>query len=232
MTPTTTSTIELLRRLPLLADVPEADLAALAHLTRVDHFAREAVIFYQANPCDRVWLVRAGRVKIVHHEEDGREMILEMISPGEPFGGAVLFLPLHPATAKAMEDVETVSFSSAVYAQFLATHPTTALKLIRILGKRLHSMMSVQVLTGERVERRMAHLLLKMADRCGRPEAGGVLITLSLSRQDLADMAGTTLETAIRTMSRFRAQGWVETRRGGYLFLTDLDKLREQAQPS
>ncbi len=225
------STIDLLRRLPLFADLPEHDFAALADQTQASHFEREAVIFYQDDDCDRVWFVRQGRVKIVHHEEDGREVILEIISPGEAFGGAVLFMPRHPATAKAMEAVETMSLPSELYAQFLAKHPPAAVKLIRMLGARLHSMMGLHILAGERVERRMAHILLKLADRVGRVDPDGVLITISLSRQDLADMAGTTLETAIRTMSRFRAQGLIETRRGGYLLITDLEKLRRQARP-
>ncbi len=224
--------IELLRHLPLFSDLAEQDLASLAGQARVDHFEREAAVFYQGDECDRVWLVRQGRVKIVHHEEDGREVILEIISPGEAFGGAVLFMPHHPATAKAMDEVETVSLPSAAYALFLTTHPKTTLKLIRMLGLRLHSMMDLQILAGERVERRLAHILLKLADRVGRAEADGILITISLTRQDLADMAGTTLETAIRTMSRFRAQGLIETRRGGYLVITDVEKLRQQAHPS
>ncbi|MBM4423662.1 MAG: Crp/Fnr family transcriptional regulator [Chloroflexi bacterium] len=225
-------TLELLQRLPLFASLPEVDLVALSEQTRVDRFEREAFIFYQGDVCDRVWLLRQGQVKIVYHEVDGREVILEMISPGEVFGGAVLFMPHHPATAKAMEDSETISLSSEAYQQFLSGHPAVTLRLIRMLGNRLHSMMGLQVLAGERVERRMAHILLKLADRLGRSEPEGILITIPLSRQDLADMAGTTLETAIRAMSRFRAQGIIETRRGGYLLITNMDKLRRQAQPS
>lgn len=221
--------LNLLRRLPLLADAPETDLTRLAEQTRVDHFERDAVIFYQGDACDRVWLVRQGRVKIVHQEEDGREVILEMISPGEVFGGAVLFMPHHPATAKAMEAVETVSFVSQTYSRFLLEHPAVTLKLIRMLGTRLHSMMGLQVLAGERVERRMVHILLKLADRVGRVDPEGILLTIPLSRQDLADMTGTTLETAIRTMSRFRTEGLITTRRGGYLVITNVEKLRQQA---
>ncbi len=226
------NSLELLHKLPLFAGLPEADLAALAGHVRLDLFAREAVIFYQGDPCERVWLVQRGQVKIVYHDVDGREVILEIISPGEAFGGAVLFMPRQPATAKAIEDSEILSFPSEIYGGFLKAHPDLSLKLIRMLGSRLHSMMGLQILAGERVERRMATILLKLADRVGRAEPDGMLITIALSRQDLADMAGTTLETAIRTMSRFRSQGLIETRRGGYLLITNLDQLRQQAQPA
>jgi CRP-like cAMP-binding protein len=225
------STVTLLSRVPLLASLAERDLAALAAQTHVDYFERDAVIFGQGAVCDRVWLLRAGEVKIIHQELDGREVILEVISPGEVFGGAVLFMATHPATAKAMTPIETVSFSSDAYARLLNAHPAFARRLIGMLGGRLHSLMGLQILAGERVERRMAHILLKLADRVGRVDPEGVLITIPLSRQDLADMAGTTLETAIRTISRFREQGWVATRRGGFLLITGLAQLQQQAKP-
>lgn len=221
---------KLFRRLPLLAEVPEADLHRLAGQTRPDHFERDAAIFYQGDLCDRVWMLRQGRVKIVYQEVDGREVILEMVSPGELFGGAVIFLPQHPATAKAIEPSETLSFPSQAFTRLIADQPQVAIKLIGMLGQRLRSVVDLHILAGERVERRMAHILLKLADRVGRAEAEGILLTIPLSRQDLADMAGTTLETAIRTMSRFRAQGLLETRRGGYLVITNLEELQAQAQ--
>jgi CRP/FNR family transcriptional regulator len=222
--------LALLKQLPLFADLPERELLALAHLGRVDHFPADGVIFSQGDPCDRLWLLNRGKVKIVYHEEDGREVILELISPGEPFGGTTLFFPRHPATAKAIDDVETFSLSGEAYRQFLIEHPTVTLKLIRMLGARLHSMMEAQIAAGKRVEQRLARILLKHAARFGRPDPEGTLIPISLSRQDLADMSGTTLETAIRVMSRFRAQEWVKTRRGGFLVILNEAELRKLAR--
>ncbi len=231
MTLASATIADLLARLPLLADVPPADLAALAAHCHVTQVSRDAVIFNQDDPCDQVWLVQSGQVKIVYQDLDGREVILEMIAPGEAFGGAVLFFPTHPATAKAMEDSTLVSFSSEVYAQFLRRYPALTLKLLRMLGARHRSMINMQILAGERVERRMAHILLKLADRVGRTVPDGTLITISLSRQDLADMAGTTLETAIRTLSRFSQQALIRTERGGYLLILDREKLGAIARP-
>jgi CRP-like cAMP-binding protein len=219
--------LALLKRLPLFAEVPERDLSSLAHLCRVDHLQPDEAIFLQGDPCDRLWLLHQGQVKIVYQEEDGREVILEVISPGEPFGGAALFFPQHPATAKAIDAVETLSLSSDVYARFLRDHPPVTLKLIRLLGARLHSMMDAQVAAGRRVEQRLARVLLKHATRTGRPDPEGLLIPISLSRQDLADMSGTTLETAIRIMSRFRSAGLAKTRRGGYIVILDETRLRQ-----
>lgn len=219
--------IHLLRRFPLFVDIPEGDLAQLASQVSLRDYRPDEVIFYQGDLADRIWLVWQGRVKIVHHDEDGREVILEIISPGEAFGGAVLFFPSHPATAKALQSCRLVSFSSALYADFLLQHPNVTLKLLRMLGTRHLSMINMQILAGERVERRMAHILLKLAIRLGKEEPEGTVITIPLTRQDLADMACTTLETAIRTLSRFRKEGLIHTRRGGYIVVTDFDGLEE-----
>ena len=223
------SIVELLRGMPLLDSVPEAAVEALAAECTLSQVARDAVIFHQDDPCDRVWLVHSGRVKIVYQEVDGREVILEMIAPGEVFGGAVLFFPTHPATAKGLEDSTLVSFSTEVYAQFLQRQPAVTFKLLRMLGARHRSMINMQILAGARVERRMAHILLKLADRVGQPDPDGILISISLSRQDLADMAGTTLETAIRTLSRFNQQGLIRTERGGFLIIQDRARLAAMA---
>jgi len=220
----------LLAQLPLLAGLPASELSHLAALARLDSYPPEAIIFNQGDPCDRFWLLIDGRVKIVHLAEAGREVILEVITPGEAFGGTVLFMPEHPATARAMTAAHTFSVPGEAYARLVAQYPQVTQRLVRMLGARLHSLMALQVLAGERVERRLAHILLKLADRAGRTEPdGSLLITLPLTRQDLAEMAGTTLETAIRTMSRFRALGWVETRRGGYILIRDRAQLQAQA---
>jgi CRP-like cAMP-binding protein len=221
----------LLRKLPLFADVADADLATLAEQCLIYQMPKESTIFEQGDPCDRVWIVGDGRVKIVYQDVDGREVILEMIEPGEMFGGAVLFFPRHPATARTAEDSTLYSLSSEAYTRLISTHPEVALKLLRIFGQRHLSFMKTRTLIGERVERRMAHILLKLADRAGRPAAEGTLVTIPLSRQDLADMSGTTLETAIRTLSRFARDGLIRTERGGYLVILDRQKLSALAQP-
>jgi CRP/FNR family transcriptional regulator len=219
--------LTLLRQLPILADIPEPDLIDLARQVSFRNYVRDEEIFYQGDPADRVWWVYTGRVKIIYHDQAGREVILEIISPGEAFGGAVLFFPNQPATAKALEDASIASFSSELYAKFLLDHPPVTLKLIRMLGARHLSMINMQILAGERVERRMAHILYKLAARVGRADPVGTLITIPLSRQDLADMSCTTLETAIRTVSRFQKEGLITTRRGGYILVTDMERLKD-----
>jgi CRP-like cAMP-binding protein len=230
--PARPSSLDLLGQLPLFAGLSERELTELCAACRLDRYEIDGTIFYQGDECDRLWLLNQGRLKMVHHEEDGREVILEIIEAGEIFGGATIFLDQHPATAIALAPSEATSFPRTIYVQFLRQHPEVAMRLIRMLGSRLHSVMDLHIMAGERVERRLAHILLKLAARAGRAQEGGTLITIPLSRQDLADMAGTTLETTIRLMSRFSTQGMVKTLKGGYILLLDEKQLHRMAGPS
>jgi CRP/FNR family transcriptional regulator len=226
-----TRTVTLLHNLRLFSDLPEESLINLAENCTLSHYEPEETIFYQGDRSERVWIVRQGQVKIVHHDEDGREVILELIPPGEVFGGGTIFLPQQPATARAMIPVEVVSFSTDIYEEFLVNFPKLMLRLIRMLGQRLYGMKEANILTGERVERRLAHILLKLARRSGTQREDGLLITIPLSRQDLADMCGTTLETAIRTMSRLSNLKVVRTLRGGYVLILNEEELQQLAKP-
>lgn len=184
-----------IQRVPLLAEMPAAARQARLLHCRLNTFAAPEDIFRQGDAADQLWIVGEGEVKIVRQDEGGREVILEVITPGEVFGGAAIFLPEHPATSRPLTpSVVTVSFPSEAYTQALAGSPVTALKIIGMLGQRLHSTLKMNQLAGELVERRMAFILLKMAGVCGRPDPEGTLLSVPLTRQDLADMAGTTVE--------------------------------------
>ena len=230
LSPSISETIELLRTLPIFGPLLQEDLAVLAAQCRSDWFKAGETIFRQGDPCTRLWLIHRGQVKIIRHDENGREVVPEILADGEAFGGATIFFTHQPATAQALTDTETVSFPSGVYADFLRENPEVALSFIRMLGGRLQTFMVASVLTGERVERRLAHILIKLAERVGQPDYEGRLIPIPLSRQDLADMTGTTIETAIRVMSRFRSDGLVKTRRGGYIVLLDCERLQQIAR--
>lgn len=219
------NSVNSLSQLVLFAGIPEGELELLASRCTAKDVQKDDIVFMQGDPCAHVWIVQYGRVKIVRQDDLGRETIIELIEAGEAFGGGVLFFPNQPATARAAETSLVISLPTADYTTFIATHPQTALKLLRMLGQRHFTMLQMHSLAGERVERRMAHILLKLADRCGKAHEDGIIVALPLSRQDLADMAGTTLETAIRTISRFAHEGIVRTERGGYVLILDHNRL-------
>lgn len=205
------------RTIPTLAALTPQDREAVEPLCRMATFDRGEVIFREGDPAERIWFLATGRVKIVKAAGD-RDIIIEILGDGEPVGAVAVYerRPF-PATAIAMEPSELVSIPEREFFQLLASRPELTRRLLAGLTMRLMSVNKrIADMTGS-VESRASRLFLTLADRLGSPEpAGGVFIPLAMSRQEIADLLGTTLETAIRLMSRWQKEGVVETRPDGF----------------
>jgi CRP-like cAMP-binding protein len=208
---------DLLAKAPLFAALSAAERAKLGRQLVRRAYGREDYLFFEGDPADSLVFVAEGRVKLVKHSEGGRDTILATFGPGQIVGEVgVLIGEAYPASAQALEPTVTLSLRRSEYVSLIRSHPDLAWALIVELGRRLQAAHEqMRSLAVEKVERRVARVLLRMASSAGkRLEGGAVLITLPLSRQDIADMAGTVLETAIRTMSKFQKEGLLETREG------------------
>ena len=222
--------VEILHQVPLFASLTTEQITAVADWFHVETFEHDTMIFLEGDPADRLWVVSAGQVKIVKHTSDGQENLLEVITPGEVFGGAGLLMAMHPATAVAMTATTALSLERERYLQLIRQYPDIALRIILLLSERLQAAMKMRALAVERVDVRLANILLKLCDKVSQPIDEGTRINLPLSRQDLADMAGTTIETAIRVMSRFRKAGLVYTEPGGYIVVLDRERLQRLSE--
>jgi len=212
--------------IPLMATLSRADRAAIEPLCRMRGYEKGDVIFREGDPAERIHFVYAGRVKI-SKSVGSREIILEILGTGEPAGAVAAFerRPF-PATATAIEPSGLVSIPERDFFQLLERRPEMIRALLAgltlrlmMLNKRLANM------TGS-VEEKGARLFLMLAERAGEPAGGGLFIALPLSRQDLADLLGTTLETAIRLMSRWQKEDLVRTEKNGFE-IPSLDALRD-----
>jgi CRP/FNR family transcriptional regulator len=148
-------------------------------------------------------------------------MILEVFGPGDPLGALAAYdgRPF-PASAAALEDTTCVVIPRPVFFRLLEEHPSLVRGLLLGLTHRVVELTNrITELSGTRIEPRFARLFLKLAGDIGRSERGGEYIPINLSRQELADMTGTTIETAIRIMSRWGKQGLVRTEKDGFVVL-------------
>lgn len=131
-----------------------------------------------------------------------------------------------------MGDVRVLALSKKAYFGMLRRNPDAAMEVIQYLGKRLHEAQeNVKVLALNPADQRLASLLANLAARAGVRESGGIRLTVRLTRQDLANMVGITVETAIRVMSRFKRQRLVSGMAKNLMIL-DLAKLKQLAEPS
>jgi CRP-like cAMP-binding protein len=206
----------------LFAPLSDAERGRLGHQMVRRTYQKDAYLFFEGDPAEWLVLVAEGRVKMIKHSESGRETILATFGPGQIVGEVgVLIGDVYPATAQALEPAVTLSLRRNAYMDLVRTHPDLAWTLIAELGNRLlRAHEAIRSLAVEKVDRRVARVLLRMANSAGeRLEGGAVLISVPLSRQDIADMAGTVIETAIRTLSKFQKQGLIETREGHLILL-------------
>jgi len=216
------SASDLLAHNPLFNSLPAQERARIESRLVRRSYAEDETIFWEGDPAEWLVIVVEGRVKMVKHSESGRETILTTFGPGQIVGEVgVLIGDAYPASAQAIEPSVIVSLRRAEYIDLVRTYPDLAWALLQELGRRLQNAHeTIRSLAVEKVERRVARVLLRLASTAGeRTDGGAVRITVPLSRQEIADMAGTVLETAIRTVSKFQKQGLVDTREGHVMIL-------------
>jgi CRP/FNR family transcriptional regulator len=156
--------------------------------------------------------------------------VLELLGPGEPFGGvAVMERRAYPASAQATEPTVVLKIPRDPLLALSERHPSIVREMALMMGRRLRGAHdSVTSLAVDPVEARLAAALVRLAEREGSAGAGGVRLP-PLTRQSLADMTGTTVETTIRTLGRWLKRGLL-VERDGQLRVPDLDALREVAE--
>lgn len=202
-------------------------LAAVAHLKQ---FAKGDTIFGEGDPSDLFYTVVSGRVKITKMTPVGKDIILEIFGPGDPFGAVAAYngMPF-PASAVALEDTRCLLVQRGLFFALLEEHPTLVRGLLLGLTHRLVELTQrLAELTGGHVEDRFARLFLKLGRDLGQPCVDGTRVPVHLSRQELADMTGTTIETCIRIMSRWAKDGIVRTEKTGFI-LVDMATLKTLA---
>lgn len=206
---------ETLKRAPMFAALPASTLADIGRFFIQSTHQTGDYIFFEEDIAHRLYLVQTGEVKLIKHSAGGQAVILQVFGAGETFGGiASLVGQKYPATAQAQTDVTVLSVSGETFRQIVHRYPDIAFSIIRVMGTRMmETQEQVRQLVAERVERRLARMLLKLADQVGVPVDEGVRIDMPITRQDLAEMTGTTLETVSRTVSRWRRDGIVEAGR-------------------
>lgn len=214
--------------IPVLAPLTAEDRAALDPICELKAYEKGAVLFEEGEPASFIQFIFVGRVKIVKAAPD-RDLILEILGPGEPVGAVAVFEQRpYPASAIALEPSGTISIPEREFFRLVEKRPEITRRLLAGLTLRLMALnRRLADMTGS-VEYRAARLFSTLAERAGQKRPDGVFVPIHLSRQEIADLAGTTIETAIRIMSRWQKDGIVDTEKDGFL-IRQIAALRELA---
>ena len=224
------SDIDSLRSIPLLSSLSEAELTQERPRFRKRTVPKGGFLFLEGDPPERVIILLKGSVKLFRTSE-GKDIILRLIKPGEWFGGVAAYgRRPQPYSAQALVPSVIMEVRGEDFAGLMTRYPAVAQFVIEGLTEQLieaHEMMRRLAL--EPVEPRLAYTLLQLAAPNGSAPTQGVALSLSLTRQNLAELAGTTVETTIRVLSKWRRAGLVREAEG-HIVIADLAELERIAE--
>lgn len=177
----------------------------------------DGYFFMQGDPASHAYVLVNGRVKMIQITPNGQQITLRIMTPGQTYGGIALLNPQagYPATAQAVENSTAMAWDTADLRSLAKLDSSISLNTMQLMHGYITELQERQkALVTERVEQRIARILLKLAAESGRKVDNGVLIDMPLTRQDVAEMSGTTLFTVSRTLSEWERNGLLEIGRG------------------
>ncbi|MBI3158490.1 MAG: Crp/Fnr family transcriptional regulator [Chloroflexi bacterium] len=199
---------------------------------QVEEILENEYIFFQGDSADRMYIVLSGRIRLTQTNEEGQQIVHHHPGVGEAFGIiAVLRSSEFPVTAQAVENTILLRWNRDTILQLMTDHPHLALNAINILSKFIIDFQQrIQQLSSEKAESRIAYSILRLADKASEVnDAGEKFISIKLTRQEISEMAGTTLFTVSRIMSKWEREGIVISR-NQHLFVQKPELLQQIAR--
>jgi CRP-like cAMP-binding protein len=198
-------------KIPLFAGLTETDLRRLLQAAHRKRHMEGEFFFLQGDPAERMFVLIQGRVKLSQSGPDGLQVLIRVNTPVSLFAlVAMTSAESYPVTAQAAEDSQAIYWTRTELMGFVQEMPQIAMNAMRIMAEQVQELQErFRQASTERVERRLARTLIRLASQAGRKIEEGILIDLPLTRQDLAEMTGTTLYTVSRILSLWEEQGLV-----------------------
>lgn len=169
-------------------------------------------VFEQGQVAEHFFVLLHGRLRVTQVTSEGQQVVIRVVNPGDLFGIAkALRRPDYPGTATAVSESIALAWPMTIWSDLLDRHPALAVNAMQTMGSRLvEAQARLREMSTEEVERRVAHTVLRLANQSGRKEAGGIRIDFPISKQDIAEMTGTTLHTVSRILTAWEGAGLVE----------------------
>lgn len=207
--------LEEIGKIPLFQGVAKNDLEQLIQAAHRKHLQAGEFFFLQGDPAECMYVLLKGRVKLSQAGPDGQQALIRVIPPVTLFAlVAITSTDNYLVTAQAAEDSLALYWTRRDLIDLVVRIPQMAQNAMRIMAERLQEIQErFRQVTTERVEQRLAHTLIRLAAQSGKTVDEGILIDLTLTRQDLAEMSGTTLYTVSRMLKQWEEQELVIAKR-------------------
>lgn len=198
--------------LPLFRDFSREQLADILRHATSRRYPKNTNVFEQDDKAHSFFVLLHGRLRVVKLTSDGQQVVIRYINPGDPFGIAMAIgRDTYPATSTAVVDSIALAWPTSIWPDMMARYPALGISTMQTIGSRLQDAQTrVVEMSTEEVSRRVAHALLRLAKQSGRKINQGIEIDFPISRQDIAEMTGTTLHTVSRLLSSWEGEGLVE----------------------
>lgn len=205
----------LISTLPVFEGLEDDGLDRILQSARSMRIEKDASVFEQDHEAHSFFILLDGRVRVVKATPDGQQVTMRYIMPGELMGIAqALGRTTYPASAIAAIDCVVLGWPGSLWAEYASAYPTFGKSTYATVASRLNdAQMQVVEMATQQVERRVAHSLLRLIRQSGKKTPNGILIDFPISRQDIAEMTGTTLHTVSRLLSAWEEKGLVSTGR-------------------
>ena len=205
------SLLEEIEKLPLFRGVAREDLSRLVQTAHRKDLQAGEFFFFQGDSAERMYILVQGRVKLSQMGPDGQQALIRVIAPVSLFAlVAITRAENYLVTAQAAEASQALYWTRRELMEFILQVPQMAMNAMGIMAESLQEIQErFRQVTTERVEQRLAHTLMRLAAQSGVKVEQGILIDLPLTRQDLAEMSGTTLYTVSRMLSQWERDGLV-----------------------
>jgi len=206
-----------LRHVSVFKDATDEDLKAFVENAIIRAIEEGEFFFFQGDPAAYFYILISGRAKLLQSNPAGQQVNLRTINEWQMFGalGAVRAGATYPATAQALEPSTALAIESSFLHKMLETRPYLNFSLMQLMTGYIQEMQErYRELATERVERRIALTVLRLASQIGvRSTDEDTVIELPLSRQDVAEASGTTIFTVSRVLADWERRGLVEAGR-------------------
>ena len=204
--------VTILEHCSTFAGLGKDQLSEIATVAAPHYFKKGEFIFHQGDPPEFFYIVQKGMVKTFKVSTFGKQIIVKIASLGDTLNASALFGEKHFVSAQAIDEVMVLSIRKKEYLSLVNKYPLIAMNIVTILGKGLDSEYErILDLIGETVEQRLCNFLFSLSVKFGT--------TLSLTREELGDLAGTTTETTIRVLSKLKAADIISSSRGKIIIL-------------
>jgi len=215
----------------LFQGIPEPDRQAIVAAAAVRTLRKGHVLLRQGEPASAFYLIERGYLKLTQVTAEGSEVIIRFVGPWDPVGGvAALGEAPYPVSATAVDEVEILSWPRAVLGKVLDAHPLLKTNLLREMSRHMGDALTrLRELATLKVSQRLAHTLLRLTAPTEADEAGHLVVPHTLTRQELAELTGTTLFTVSRILTDWEGAGLVKSTRA-HVEVLDADGLRQAAE--